>query len=129
MGSDVTTDANAASEASSRLQTIKNAGVAVAPDEIASVPTGRGFTAGDVPESAVPSRRNVSSRGGATSANGLGACITDGTNAKQHYDLSKADEGRVVVAGLPPSCMAEVQAWNAHPLIAQLAVAGEYDCC
>ena len=28
----------------------------------------------------------------------------------------------MVVAGLPPSCMAEVQAWNAHPLIGQLAV-------
>ena len=77
VGSDVTTDANAASEASSILQTIKNAGVAVTPDE---------------------------------------------TNTKQYYDVSKADEGSVVVARLPLSCMAEVQAWNAHPLIGQLAV-------
>lgn len=106
VGSNVTTDATAASEASSMLQMIKNPGVAVTPDEIASIPIGPEFTAagdegstgslaGDVPEKKVPSRRNISSRRGAASANGLGACITDGTNTKQHYDLSKADEGRV----------------------------------
>ncbi|KAK3167038.1 hypothetical protein OEA41_010163 [Lepraria neglecta] len=93
VGSDVTTDTTAASEASSILQTMKNAGAAVTPDEIASIPTGPGFTAagdegstgslaGDVPESAVPSRRSISSRRGAASANGLGAGITDGTNTK-----------------------------------------------
>ena len=64
------------------------------------------------------SSQNPQTSEAATTA--LGTCITDAMRTKQNYDLSHVDQGHVVVTGLPPSCMSQIAAWNAHPQTTQL---------
>ncbi|KAL8792578.1 MAG: hypothetical protein Q9195_004800 [Heterodermia aff. obscurata] len=45
--------------------------------------------------------------------NNIDRCLHDGREATEHVRFT--GESTLILEGVPPSCMAEVNAWNAHP--------------